>query len=48
MSRMTLERLEQYRTIKRQIELHDSGDDISFFSAVDTSKPAGDYKKLVY
>ena len=37
---MTYERLEQYRTIKRQIELHNSDNDISFLSGVDTSKPA--------
>ncbi len=37
---MTYERLEQYRTIKRQIELHNSDNDISFLSGVDTSKPS--------
>ena len=37
---MTYERLEQYRTIKRQIELHNSDKDISFLSGVDTSKPS--------
>ena len=37
---MTYERLEQYRTIKRQIELHNSDTDISFLSGVDTSKPS--------
>lgn len=37
---MTIERLEQYRTIKRQIELHNSDTDISFLSGVDTSKPS--------
>lgn len=46
MSRMTIERLEQYRTIKRQIELHDKGDDISFLSAVDTSKPSVQNNKI--
>lgn len=38
--KMTYERLEQYRTIKRQIELHNSDNDISFLSGVDTSKPS--------
>ena len=37
---MTYERLEQYRTIKRQIELHNRDKDISFLSGVDTSKPS--------
>ncbi len=37
---MTYERLEQYRTIKRQIELHNSENDISFLSGVDTTKPS--------
>ncbi len=44
--KMTYERLEQYRTIKRQIELHNSDKDISFLSGVDTSKPSVQNSKI--
>lgn len=43
---MTFERLDQYRTIKRQIERHNKSDNISFLSAVDTSKPSVQNNKI--
>ncbi len=43
---MTIKRLEQYRTIKRQIELHNESDSISFLNAVDTSKPSVQNNKI--
>lgn len=43
---MTFERLEQYRTLKRQIELHNKSDNISFLNAVDTSKPSVQNNKI--
>ena len=43
---MTIARLEQYRTIKRQIELYNKSDNISFLNAVDISKPSVQNNKI--
>lgn len=43
---MTLERLEQYRTIKRQIELYKKSNNLSFLGAVDTTKPSVQNNKI--
>lgn len=37
---MTFERLENYRTVERQIKMYQKDNCLSFLSGVDTSKPA--------
>lgn len=37
---MTIERLENYRTVERQIKMYQNDNGVSFLSGVDTSKPA--------
>lgn len=43
---MTIKRLEQYRSIKRQIDDYEKNNDISYINGVDTTKPAVQSNKI--